>query len=319
MSEPDNFADLRSKFETFYYQKLWPKLFDMEESRRIYLHRFWMLFCFLGIGLPSFIIFMWGEWIYSIFTTGSSKEIESILKLGLLVVAVIVAIIGSPIIAYKMDVKDSIIKDFINFFGNFKHYLFKEIDDDTIKKSLLVKDYNRHSCDDYFCGTYKNTSMVIAEEHLAVKRRKGETSIFDGIMIMLDFPKSFKGQTVVMKDWKWFNFIHQTDKSFERIALEDVDFENEFEVYGNDQIEARYLLTAAFMERMLKVRETFRGKKIQFSFFDNKLFIAIETSKDMFEPASLFKCSTNRGPINDVFEQFISVFAIVEFLKLTQQ
>lgn len=319
MIEEDDLSSLRQEFDNYYLQNLWPKLFALEEERIKQLHRFWILFFVMCIGLPCFIIKMWGEWIYMVFSRGNSNEIEGLIKLGLLVFAVIIAVVGYPVISYKTGVKTSIIDDFINFFGSFKHFFDRYIDDDTITKSLLINKYNRHSGDDYFKGTYKGVKMIISEEEMNFKHRKGSSTIFDGIMILLDFPKSFKGQTVVFKDWGLFNFMHATGKHFEQIKLEDVVFEKEFEVYGTDQIETRYLLTTAFMERVLKVRKSFGGKKIQFSFFDNKLLIAINTSTDMFEPASLFKQSTDRRPIDTVFEQFISVFSIVEYLKLTQQ
>ena len=318
MSDNDYFSKLRLEFDNYYYQKLWPKLLNLEENRLKQLHRFWILFFIMCFALPCFIIKTCGAWIYLIFTQGSSHEIEGIIKLGTLLFIVIFAIVSYPIVSYKVDVKFSIIDDFINFFGNFKHYFARKIDDETIKESLLFSRYNRHSCDDFFKGEYKNVKMTISEEELYVKHNKGQSTVFKGIIILLDFPKPFKGKTIVFKDWGIFNFIH-TMRQFENIKLEDVIFEKEFEVFGTDQIEARYLLTTAFMERMLKVRDAFKGKKIQFSFFDNQLLIAINTSADMFEPATLFKCSTDRRPIDKVLEQFISVFSVVEFLKLTQQ
>ena len=315
----DYFSDLRKNFEAYYNEKLWPKLFELEEERIKQLCRFCVLFFIMCVALPCFIIKMWGEWIYFVFTQGSPFDAEAVVKLGILLFAVIIAIVGYPIFSYKHNVKYSIIDDFINFFGNFKHLFTHHIDDEIIGKSLLFNYYNRHSGDDYFEGQYKNIKMTISEEEMRIKHNKGNSTVFKGIVILLDFPKRFAGQTVVFKDWKYFNCFHTTAKEFEKITLEDVRFEKEFEIYSTDQIEARYLLTTAFMERILKVREVFKGKKIQFSFFDNQLLIAINTSADMFEPASLFKRSTDRRPIDTVLEQFISIFAIVEFLKLTQQ
>ncbi|MBR1605228.1 MAG: DUF3137 domain-containing protein [Alphaproteobacteria bacterium] len=313
------FTKYRADFEEYYYQKIWPKLIEMEEKRLRQLYRFWILFFIMCCALPCFIIYMWGEWLYVAFTQCSGKELEGIIKLGLLLIALIVSIVGYPIVCYKSDVKNAIIKDFINFFGSFDHNIFSKIHDETIKKSLLFNSYNRHYGDDYFYGKYRNVDMVISEEELIFKRNKGQNTVFDGVLILLKFPKNFLGQTVVFKDWGYFNCFHKTAKHFENVKLEDIIFEKEFEVFATDQIEARTLLTTAFMERILKVRDIFHGKKIQFSFFDNHLLIAIHTSTDMFEPSSLFKCSTDRRPINNVFEQFLAVFAIIEFLKLTQQ
>lgn len=319
MNNFDYFSDLRKNFEAYYNEKLWPKLFELEKERLRQLYRFWILVLIMCIGLPCFIVKMWGEWIYLVFTERNLHNIEAIVRLGLLLVAIIIVVVGYPAISYKNAVKFSVINDFINFFGRFRHRCAKHLSDDLIKKSLLINPYNRHSGDDYFEGTYKDVGMVISEEEMRFKRSKGSSNVFKGIIILLNFPKSFKGQTVVFKDWGLFNIFHKPSYKFEHIKFEDINFEEKFEVYGTDQIEARYLLTTSFMERMLMVRDAFKGKKIQFSFFENQLLIAIESSINMFEPASLFRRSTNRHSINIVLEQFISIFNVVEFLKLTQQ
>lgn len=52
----------------------------------------------------------------------------------------------------------------------------------------------------------------------------------------------------------------------QNVKLEDPVFEREWEVYATDQIEARYILTPALMERMLEIKRRFGGKSIEFSF-----------------------------------------------------
>jgi hypothetical protein len=102
----------------------------------------------------------------------------------------------------------------------------------------------------------------------------------------------------------------------EGVKLEDVVFSKEWDVITTDQIEARYLLTTAFMERILEVKRRFNGEKIDFSFVDNKLFIAIHTSKDMFETTSLFKSALRYDRIQNVIYQFYSIFSIIDLLKI---
>lgn len=71
------------------------------------------------------------------------------------------------------------------------------------------------------------------------------------------------------------------------IRLEDPEFEKEFCVYGDDQVEARYLLTSSLMERIL----TFNRKwntTVCLSFRDSKVYIAIRMFKNLFE-MRLFK------------------------------
>ena len=129
--------------------------------------------------------------------------------------------------------------------------------------------------------------------------------------------KNFKGRTVVLEDKGILN-VFKHISGLERVKLEDIQFEKLFEVYASDQIEARYLLTTAFMERILKLRDLYQGKSIQFSFKDNQLLVAIPTKQDMFEACSFFKSNVNKKKIDRVFDQFYAVFSIVDILKLNQ-
>jgi hypothetical protein len=64
------------------------------------------------------------------------------------------------------------------------------------------------------------------------------------------------------------NFFNKLFSSFannlEKVKLESIDFENRFIVYSNDQVEARYILTPSFMERLVKL-EKMMGDEISFS------------------------------------------------------
>ena len=71
-------------------------------------------------------------------------------------------------------------------------------------------------------------------------------------MVHLAMNKTFKGTTIIKRDrGKVANFFRSKMSGLESVKLEDPKFEKLFDVYGNDQIEARYLLTPSFMERPL--------------------------------------------------------------------
>lgn len=100
----------------------------------------------------------------------------------------------------------------------------------------------------------------------------------------------------------------------QQVELEDVVFGKNWDVETTDQIEARYVLSPAFMERMLEVKKCFKGREIEFSFWDNKLLIAVHTGKDMFETTSLFESALNYRKVREVVTQFYSVFSVVDLL-----
>ena len=83
--------------------------------------------------------------------------------------------------------------------------------------------------------------------------------------------------------------------------MEDVAFEKEFVVYGDDQIEARYILSTSLMERILSLQEKKQSSSAAFPFIGNKVHVAISYKKSLFEPR-LFEVS--------VLSQFKSISKI---------
>lgn len=114
--------------------------------------------------------------------------------------------------------------------------------------------------------------------------------------------------------WVVQNFLKQKRVKMQQVMLEDVEFDKHWNVESTDQIEARYVLTPAFMERMLEVKRRFNGKEIEFSFWDNKVLIAVHTNKDMFETTSLFKSALDYRKVQEVVAQFYSVFSVADVL-----
>ncbi len=321
MSENRNTEQLRAGFENFYQTILEPKFAGIEATRKKYLRYFIIGILTMFVVIPAICIGLF--WIFLQLNDGNFSY-HGDLPLGIIFfgLLVLIAIVSSPIFFYKRQAKNNVMPEFIKYFGDFQYRFMSCIDNATIVKSQLFDDYNTHLGDDYFDGTYQDVGMIISEEKLQLVRQKEKgvsvKNIFEGIIILLEMNKNFSGQTVILKDKGFLNVFNKI-KGLQKVALEDSLFEKEFEVYSNDQLEARYLLTTAFMERMLKVREAYKSNKIQFSFFDNQLLIAINSPKNMFESTSLFRKTTDRKMIDETFEQFISVMAIIEQLKLNQR
>lgn len=114
-------------------------------------------------------------------------------------------------------------------------------------------------------------------------------SRFKGLFIVADFPKTITGHTVVLPDRleKRFSFIAQTIQklNFTRadlVQLENPNFEKEFVVYSDDQVQARYALSPSLMEHILEWQNKI-DRPIMLSFVDNKLYIAIVDPDGVFD------------------------------------
>ena len=117
-----------------------------------------------------------------------------------------------------------------------------------------------------------------------------------------------------------FEFSHsKKEEPLNKITLEDMTFNKRFDVYSSDQIEARYMITTAFMERFYQIKTTFKADNIKCSFIGNKLIIALQTNKNLFEIGSLFKSLESPESINDFYNEISSILKMVEYFKLDEK
>lgn len=144
-----------------------------------------------------------------------------------------------------------------------------------------------------------------------------DVTVFKGIIINLSINKSFNGKTIVKKDsGKIGNFFKNKFSKLENVQLEDPQFEKMFEVYSDDQVEARYLLTTSFMDRLLRLAQSFGSKDIQCSFHDNKLLMMIPVEKNLFEPGSIYEAEDFVDDSKSLLREMVQIFQIINILKL---
>ncbi len=115
--------------------------------------------------------------------------------------------------------------------------------------------------------------------------------------------------------WWIIYFVFLRKEKLKDVKLEDVEFEKKWKVRSSDQIEARCVLTPAFMERMLEVKRRFHGYGLEFSFWKNTVLIAVHTRKDMFETTSLFRKALSYRKVQEVLSQFYAIFSAIDVLQ----
>ncbi len=314
--EQQQYADLRTKFVEYYNNILVPLLQQKEDFRLKCVKSFWRLVWMAIIILPMLIVL--GYWLQRRYNFDS----EVIFNGGFVLCAITVFILRGPFAKYRKQIKDDIMGVFVKFFDGFYYKQGQKMDRLSMEKSLIFPRYDEYEADDCFFGRYQGVGINVYEQTLKEirqdsKGRRHRVTVFQGIVVEMDMNKNFSGQTIVLKDKGFFNRFKSFDK-MERVTLEDVVFEKQFEVYSTNQVEARYILTTGFMERILRLKELYAGTKIEMSFYNNKILLAIDTGKDMFEACSFFKTNLNQRRFENVFEEFWTLFSIVNILKLNQ-
>lgn len=177
----------------------------------------------------------------------------------------------------------------------------------------LLPSYDRSHFEDFFHGERQGCAFDLCEAKLEDERRdkdgdKDYVTVFRGQIIRIAFPKKFNGITVVKRDAWVFNALRGMGE-LKRVGLGDATFEKAFEVYSNDQVEARYLVHLVFMERLLELEKAFNGRRIRCGFQDGDLLIAVE-GDNKFEIGDMFK------PLADPARARKIVGDIAEVMKL---
>ena len=103
------------------------------------------------------------------------------------------------------------------------------------------------------------------------------------------------------------------------IKLEDPEFNKKYRAYSSDQVEGRYLITPAFMERFKNIQTAFGTDKVKCSFFDNNLMFAISTRKNLFEIGNLFCSLENPKQLETFFNELTSIFMLIDYFKLNEK
>lgn len=177
----------------------------------------------------------------------------------------------------------------------------RSIPEETFRRSLLFenKNYNRFAGEDYFRGAVGRTRFEFSELKVEDVRqtRDGETryEVFGGIFFVAGFNKKFKGFTMAVPDFAEANFgwvgTALQNMNFTRpgqaVRLEDAEFERLYAVYASDQVEARYILSPALMQRLVELRRK-HDVDLYFSCADEHVHIALLTRRKHFEMPGLF-------------------------------
>ena len=111
----------------------------------------------------------------------------------------------------------------------------------------------------------------------------------------------------------------ENTEKFDEMKLEDSRFSRKFNAFSSDQVEGRYLLTTAFIERFQNLNTAFGAKRAKCSFFKNNIMIAIQTKKNLFELGSLDKTLEDPDSINDFYNEISSILKMVDYFKLDEK
>jgi hypothetical protein len=184
--------------------------------------------------------------------------------------------------AYLTAFGNSVTSAMVAFIDNRLTYnADKSIQNGAITISRLFMDARGSDGSNYVEGQLGETFIQFSEVTLNLGMGFGE-NIFKGIFLIATFNKYFNGDYFVFSGHHTNPNAQFTD--VQKLVLEDTEFNKQFTAYGSDEVEGRYLLTPAMMQRMLDFKSKV-DEKVYFSFTRSRMFIAIGNQGGiLFEP-----------------------------------
>lgn len=303
-------------FDAYYRRDILPVL-ERQESNRRRLQRNRFLALGAGVGL-ALILFCW--WWLVDMDQSFLLVIAGVSIFGGIWAAV--AIGGD----FSGKVKAFVVGKTCDFFG--LHYDRRGhcLTLDSFDRFGLLPSYDRSSIEDGIAGPVAGIHSRLIEAHLQQRhtttdsrgRRKVHYhTCFRGQLMAFELPRPIRGRVVVLRDAGAIgNWLGGLLKSDQRIRLEDPGFERLFEVYGDDQVGARTLLTPRMMERLVALAEHVPGGRIQAAFDRALLYLAVDSRIDGFEAGGLSGPLTDPQRVQTVLSELAVLWDVVEILNL---
>ncbi|WP_412776935.1 DUF3137 domain-containing protein [Thalassospira lucentensis] len=241
--------------------------------------------------------------------------------LTLFVLGALAAWVFYPEIQYRRHYKQKLIPILVRAFGEYKYQNDGCINLDAVKVFDILPSYSSKSSEDYIQGDVDGVKFEFCELKLERRRsnNKGNINVHRGGALIITMPFQFTGHTVVKTDHgKLGNFLSSLSAS-SRIALENPEFEDRYEVFGSDQQYARYLLSPALMERVIALDDLFRarakGSGLTCEFRDDKALFMLSYFGDLLNVGDIEVSAYDLDKMPLLEQELAMIIGIIEQLK----
>ncbi len=169
----------------------------------------------------------------------------------------------------------------------------KGLNEEVISDTKMMNMGDLYSSNDYFEAEYKGIRVKQADVTIEEKRETTDSdghtqthyiNIFRGKWMIFDFNKTFNFNIqVCQKEFTNSKIPYWGEqKNYQKVTMEDEEFNKMFSVYAQDAHEAFYILTPQFMEKIKKLVSNIKGT-ILLCFIDHELHIGLDNNEDSFE------------------------------------
>jgi Protein of unknown function (DUF3137) len=142
----------------------------------------------------------------------------------------------------------------------------------AFRESGLVEPFETTGVHHILTGDAQGVPFGIAE--IGLLDAKGYR-VFDGVLASFRLARPRPGLTIVTRDRGLLgNLLARAGSGIEQLPLEDPTFEGVFEVYGDDQVAGRVILTTTMLERLKALDELAHARGFACAFVGEHLLVA---------------------------------------------
>jgi hypothetical protein len=188
------------------------------------------------------------------------------------------------------------------------------------ESGLFRTELDTYTGNDFFRGKLGEVdfqfSELLCQYETGSGKNRQRLTAFRGFFFVGDFHREIYFRTLIRPDTAerllgvMGRGLQRMGNGSKLVDLEDPEFEKLFVVTSDDQVEARYILTPVFMEKLREFRRRV-GNDIHLSFVNGRMMLAIETQHDYFEP-NLFGEILSRKDLMKFIDMLILLMGVAE-------
>lgn len=220
--------------------------------------------------------------------------------------------------AYKNIV---VLESLKNTFSDVYYEPNNGINEQILRNTAMIRMGDKYYSNDYISAKYKNIPFIASDILIEDERSDSDghtyaVTLFKGQWFIFDFNKSFKADLQICEK----GFMNNRRRLFsedrlKKVELEDINFNKEFNVYAQNELDAFYVLTPNTMEKIKEVENKVTGKLL-FCFIDNKLHVGLYNNKDLFEYKNIYKSINLEKEKSNVLQDMKNITEFVDILDL---
>ena len=309
-------GDHEKGFAAYFDAKLKPILLAENEARLDCLRQYRQR---SRIAVPVMVLIIVGT-IAAAALLFHGSGTDSLLKIAAFICFGLGGWMWAPRALYRRQAKNDVLPAVAGFFGFLSYSASATAPGEYLTAARLVPagDPELQVCTDHLSGAYHDVPLDIWQ--LSTRRRNGRstTTLWSGIFIRFGLKKKLEKLTLVRRrsTLPGAAFFELAFSGLEHVALEDPEFEKEFECYSSDQVEARYLLTPDVMQHLKDLSRIFGDAPVQCSFSGDSAFLSIKLAQKLFEPPPPDKSPVSSRDIHVFLDQMDHLLDIIDLLNI---